>query len=52
LGGKNYFLGIAYLIVGIISILLAVAFFVKHKANPRKLGDSEYLVWSDKDKQN
>jgi hypothetical protein len=52
LGGKNYFLGVAYLIVGIISILLAVAFFVKHKTNPRKLGDSEYLVWNDKDKQN
>ena len=51
LGGKNYFLGVAYLVVGIISLLLALAFFAKHIKNPRKLGDSEYLVWSDKDKQ-
>ena len=51
LGGKNYFLGVAYLVVGIISFLLALAFGIKHRMNPRKLGDSEYLVWSDKDKQ-
>lgn len=51
LGGKNYFLGVAYLVVGIISLLLALAFGIKHRMNPRKLGDSEYLVWSDKDKQ-
>ena len=48
---KNYFLGVAYLVVGIISFLLALAFGIKHRMNPRKLGDSEYLVWSDKDKQ-
>ena len=48
LGGRNYFLGVAYLVVGSISLMLALFFFVKHKMNPRKLGDSQYLVWSDK----
>ena len=48
LGGRNYFLGVAYLVVGCISLMLALFFFVKHKMNPRKLGDSQYLVWSDK----
>ena len=48
LGGRNYFLGVAYLVVGSISVMLALFFFAKHKMNPRKLGDSQYLVWSDK----
>ena len=27
-------------------MLLAIAFFIKHKLSPRKLGDTSYLVWS------
>jgi len=35
LGGKNSFLGYAYIIVGIICVLLAIAFYIKHKTSPR-----------------
>jgi hypothetical protein len=47
LGGKNSFLGIAYIVVGSISLLLAAAFFIKHMNSPRKLGDTTYIVWQD-----
>ena len=47
LGGKNDFLGIAYIVVGSISLVLAAAFFVKHMVSPRKLGDTTYIVWQD-----
>jgi len=46
IGGKNDFLGWAYIIVGVISLLLAIAFFAKYKISPRKLGDTSYLIWS------
>jgi len=46
IGGKNDFLGYAYMIVGAISLLLAIGFFAKHKISPRKLGDTQYLIWS------
>ena len=35
LGGKNDFLGIAYITVGSVCILLALIFFVVHWRNPR-----------------
>jgi len=44
IGGRNDFLGYAYIIVGATSLLLALAFFVKHKISPRKLGDTSYLL--------
>jgi len=47
LGGKNNFLGTCYLVTGIISLLLAVAFFAKHKISPRALGDMKYFNWPD-----
>ena len=50
LGGKNNFLGIAYIVVGSISLLLAAMFGAKHIISPRKLGDTTYLVWQDKNK--
>ena len=46
MGGKNSFLGIAYIVVGSISLLLGVVFLVMDKIKPRKLGDTNYLVWS------
>ncbi|KAJ1621164.1 ligand-effect modulator 3 family [Pavlovales sp. CCMP2436] len=46
IGGRNDFLGYAYIIVGGVSLILALAFFVKHKISPRKLGDTSYLIWS------
>lgn len=35
LGGKNDFLGLAYLIVGAACLVLALAFAIKHKISPR-----------------
>lgn len=47
-GGKNSFLGIAYIVVGALCLLLSVLFFIKHHSAPRKLGDTRYLVWKDR----
>jgi hypothetical protein len=44
-GGKNSSLGISYIVVGSISLLLALAFFIKHVANPRRMGDFQDLKW-------
>jgi hypothetical protein len=46
LGGKNPFLGIAYMIVGGVCILLGIIFLVKQMVSPRKLGDHTYLSWN------
>ncbi|EKX51334.1 hypothetical protein GUITHDRAFT_66330, partial [Guillardia theta CCMP2712] len=45
IGGKNNFLGIAYIVVGIICVALAIIFLVKHLISPRILGDPRYLNW-------
>ncbi|OVA12750.1 Protein of unknown function DUF284 [Macleaya cordata] len=46
LGGKNDFLGIAYLTVGGLCFFLAMAFTVIYLVKPRKLGDPSYLSWN------
>jgi len=46
MGGKNPFLGWAYIFVGLLCILLAIAFAVKQCMSPRKPGDTEHLQWS------
>jgi len=46
MGGKNPFLGIAYMTVGSICLALGIAFLVKHLVSPRKLGDHQYLKWN------
>lgn len=46
IGGKNPFLGLAYIIVGVICFLQGVIFGIKHKISPRKLGDTKYLDWN------
>jgi len=46
IGGKNPFLGYAYIVVGAICFLQGVIFGLKHKISPRKLGDTKYLEWN------
>jgi len=52
LGGKNPFLGIAYMVVGCICILLGVVFTARHLYKPRKLGDHSYLSWNQDQNNN
>ncbi|ORX46440.1 hypothetical protein BCR36DRAFT_331896 [Piromyces finnis] len=46
IGGKNPFLGIAYMFVGFISLVFGVIFLIRHLYKPRKLGDHKYLSWN------
>ncbi|MCJ1225843.1 hypothetical protein MMC12_002492 [Toensbergia leucococca] len=46
MGGRNPFLGIAYIVVGGICIVLGALFTVTHLVKPRKLGDHTYLTWN------
>jgi len=46
MGGKNPFLGYAYIVVGSLCILLGIAFALRHLIRPRKLGDVRYLDWN------
>ncbi|XP_057466123.1 putative ALA-interacting subunit 2 [Actinidia eriantha] len=46
LGGKNDFLGMAYLSVGSSSILISLVFLLIHVKNPRSYGDTTFLSWN------
>lgn len=45
LGGKNDFLGQAYITVGALCLVLAIGFLIKQYVSPRKLGDMQYFNW-------
>ncbi|KAF7731669.1 hypothetical protein EC973_008839 [Apophysomyces ossiformis] len=45
LGGRNPYLGIAYMAIGALCILLGFIFTIRHCVRPRKLGDTSYLSW-------
>lgn len=67
MGGKNSFLGIAYIAVGGLCVLMGVFFTLAHLVKPRyvriecnwltssncdrKLGDHTYLSWNNNDAQ-
>ncbi|XP_006655510.1 ALA-interacting subunit 1-like [Oryza brachyantha] len=46
IGGKNNFIGCAYVATGSISLLVALAFVVLNVVKPRTLGDPSYLSWN------
>ncbi|UKZ77913.1 hypothetical protein TrVFT333_005642 [Trichoderma virens FT-333] len=46
-GGRNNFLGIAYIVVAGLCIVLGVVFLASHLIKPRKLGDHTYLSWNN-----
>jgi len=46
MGGKNPFLGYAYIVVGSLCFLLGILFLIKHVTSGRKLGDTSYLSWN------
>ncbi|KAL1306535.1 hypothetical protein AAFC00_005226 [Neodothiora populina] len=47
MGGRNPFLGIAYIVVAGVCIGLGALFTVTHLIKPRKLGDHTYLSWNN-----
>ncbi|XAR54511.1 hypothetical protein NMG60_11029666 [Bertholletia excelsa] len=46
IGGKNDFLGVAYILVGGICLAIAMSFAVLYFLKPRPLGDPSYLSWN------
>jgi len=46
LGGKNDFLGWAYIVVSILCFILGALFLAKHLISPRTLGDMKYFNWA------
>lgn len=46
LGGKNPFLGIAYIVVGFLCIAMAAVFATKQYFGGRRLGDTSFLVYN------
>ncbi|XP_051208990.1 ALA-interacting subunit 3 isoform X2 [Lolium perenne] len=49
IGGKNNFIGIAYVAVGGICLFLAMGFVVLYVIKPRTLGDPSDLSWNKED---
>lgn len=46
IGGKNTFLGYAYIIAGTVFLTLGAIFLTRHLVAPRRLGDVSFLSWS------
>ena len=46
IGGKNRFLGIAYLVIGGLCVVAGLLFLMKHMIFPRRMGDYRYLSWN------
>lgn len=50
IGGRNNFLGIAYVVVAGLCAVLGVIFLVQHLVKPRRMGDHTYLSWNSERK--
>ncbi|KAA8547649.1 hypothetical protein F0562_004078 [Nyssa sinensis] len=46
IGGKNDFLGVAYLTIGGLCIFMAIGFILLYIVKPRPLGDPSFLSWN------
>ena len=46
-GGKNSFLGIAYIIVGSLTLIFTLVYAILHFKHPRRLIDIDYLDWGE-----
>ncbi|KAI8986038.1 CDC50/LEM3 family [Pilobolus umbonatus] len=46
LGGRNPYLGIAYMAIAGISVFVGLLLTLRHVIKPRKLGDESYLTWN------
>lgn len=46
IGGRNTFLGWAYIATGSLFLLLGIVFLLFHLIKPRQLGDVRHLAWS------
>jgi hypothetical protein len=44
-GGANPYLGVAYIVVGILCLFFGFLFLIKHLLSPRQLGDKKLLNW-------
>ncbi|EGF99098.1 uncharacterized protein MELLADRAFT_50780 [Melampsora larici-populina 98AG31] len=46
IGGRNPFLGIAYIVVGALCFLIGALLTIRHLIKPRRLGDMKHLSWN------
>ncbi|KAF9102681.1 hypothetical protein BGX29_004318 [Mortierella sp. GBA35] len=51
IGGRNPFLGIAFVVVGVLCVFLGLLFTARHLYKPRRLGDHTYLSWNQNNQQ-
>jgi len=45
-GGKNPYLGVAYIVVGTVSLMFALLFLSKQVISPRMVADPSLLNWN------
>ncbi|XP_073395158.1 ALA-interacting subunit 5 [Physcomitrium patens] len=47
MGGKNNFVGTAYLTIGLLCVALAIGFFFMYYSHPRPLGNTKQFSWNN-----